>query len=268
MPDLQPNKDRFNTLLDSFNVFVLLGIVEFGVIFGLVLIHNPRSLIFLGSLVPDEYYSYYTFGLVTILYSLNYMIRIDLCLLTCLYFIITYLYCVTIFLTRELRLGAMQYRTIEKLRKPEDLRIVYRSFQVLNENVSCFMGQFFYILHGACIVYPVFDIALLIHCWNTLSPLTKGVLFFGIPSTVGLWTFFLQMCKYLFIRGNKILVSWKHNNWKDKHEKRLMKRFIKSCRLILLKHENYIVFGRMTQFIYIQSIMRWTFKVLLMLESS
>ncbi len=78
------------------------------------------------------------------------------------------------------------------------------------------------------------------------------------------WIFVLQIGKYLWIQGNKNFDSWaKFDCSCSNHEKKIMKRFRKSCRLVLICHGKVLVFGRMTQFVYIKSLIIYTCKLLI-----
>ncbi len=119
----------------------------------------------------------------------------------------------------------------------------------------CFIGQFVAFTHALMIVIPVLCIFVLFRYWNALSTLGKGPVVLGFPLTFGFWTFVLQLGKYLFVRSNNGLVSWSRKTWNSRLENKIMGKFRKSCRPVVLCWGKALVLARITQFNYIKGIM-------------
>ncbi len=245
-----------------------MGVTWVGLVFVVFLlcVYDPTGVIFLGVWIPHRYYSFFPFGLLVCffhgyfgyIFALNAIMVVGFCEL--------YMFYLTVIFTKELKLGQgrSKYRSLDILRtKSENLRHIYRCFQIINSNAMCFMGRFMAISHALCTIVPVLCNFILIRYWNTLDTLSKCPVIFGIPVALGYWTFVLQIGKYLFVRSHKILNSWKKHAWEDKMERKVMGKFVKSCRPVVLCWNKSLVFARITQFNYIKCIMRATFKVLL-----
>lgn len=154
------------------------------------------------------------------------------------------------------------YITFYLLREPNRLRVFYRSLQILNENAMCFLGPCFVIIHAAFTIYFIFVQTVFIR-----SKLSFVVWVFLTVSYVGSFTFWmcvLQIGKSLWLQGNNNLDSWAKVGFNcGNHDRKIMAKFRKSCRLILIRHGNVLVFGRMTQFAYVKSLILYTCKLLI-----
>lgn len=153
----------------------------------------------------------------------------------------------TVIPTKELNLARKKYKTGAVMRKPQNLQILYRSFQILNANIICFIRPIIMVAHGAGVVLPIFCNFIRIRHLKILYRVSTGSIIIMGLFTFGFWTMVLQFGKYLFVRGNKTLGSWKRQSWGDSRENNLMKRFRISCRLVLVRCSNPLVIGRITQ---------------------
>lgn len=258
-------RDKFNFAMEKLvfgnsGSWIITGLAAF-----LICIYFPRSLHFLGAIVPDKYYVYFPIGLLTTVFHIYVLAIMFVNVITLVCMNLTFTLYLTFLLTNELRFGQTQYITSEKLRKPVKLRHAYRSFQVLMANMLCFHGQHLYIIYLFCTILPVFCICILIRYGNYLQMLSWALIMCMVALSVGVYILLLQLGKYLFIRGNKVLRSWQNKNWNSTLETKIMNRFKRSCRLVLIRHGNLLVLGRMTQFLYVKNMMRMIFKVLVMM---
>ncbi len=263
MPAFDPESSKLNKNMEIL-IYAFSTSVLFTFLCGIaLLIYDPTSVVFFGALVPSQYYSYFPVGTIVIVYHTFYLF------LTCFNLIYTivifgiFVLYVTVFLTKEMNMSRNRYKTLDILREPENLRIVYRAFQVLFANMICFLGPFISLAHGFCVIGPIFCNFLLIRYWGNLEPVNKLFVVLLAIILFSFWTFVLQLGKYLFVRGNKILGSWKRKRWGNEIERKVMKRFHKSCRLILIRCGNQLVFVRITQFNFVKAILRGTFRSLL-----
>lgn len=266
MPTFNPESCRFNKTIDIL-IFSLCAstIAMFSAII-LVLVYDPTSLIFLGALLPKQYYSYFPTGIIIVLFHTYFIICGCLNMMFVLGCGLLYALYTTAILTKELDFSKKRYRTLDRLRNSENLQIVYRGFQILNANMLSFVGPVVLVGHGVCAILPMFCNFILIRYWDILDAISiTSVSIMGI-FPLGFWTLVLQFGKYLFVRGNKTLGSWNRQSWGNLRENKIMKRFGRSCRLVLLRYGNQLVIGRMTQFVFVKAIMRGTFKSLLTIK--
>lgn len=225
-------------------------------------VYDPRSIIFLGALIPEKYYTYFPWGILVTIFHFYMMIVLALNTIVAVGFGLVYAVYLTEMLTKELRMGQKYYRTLDSLRKPANVIKVYRSFQILHCN-GYFLGIFVLLGHGLCVIAPILCNFILIEYWNQLQPLSKVPMLLCIPSTMGFWAMVLHQGKLLFVRGNKILWSWRSHNWGRRRDNKIMERFRWSCWPIVLRHGNQIVLARITQFNYFKGIIRGILRALL-----
>ncbi len=263
MPAFNPESSQLNRNMEIVLYGFFISVLFTFLCVIAVLIYDPTSLVFFGALVPQKFYSYFPIGTVIILYHAFYLLLVCFIIIYTLAIVMVFVFYVTVLLTKEMSLSRNKYKTLNTLRQPENLRVVYRAFQVLFANFVCFIGRFVSLAHGFCITVPIFCNFLLIRYWSNLELISRMFVVMLAFMLFSFWTFVLQLGKYLFVRGNKILGSWQRKRWENQLERRVMKRFQKSCRLILIRCGNQLVLGRITQFNFVKSIMRGTFRSLL-----
>lgn len=253
-----------DTIIATFTISVFIfGFVLF--MYGLI---KPQDAMFIGYLIPSSVYSFFPFGLILGIFQGHIILIAVTNISLCGGAVIVYLWYLAVLYTRELHLDQppKKYKADPKVRSdPKNLRHVYRSLQVFNEIVMELAGQYGVMCHVAFIVLPTIGNFALIRYWDQLQILVIVLIIGGLTVMAVFWMFVLQVGKYLYVRGQKILLSWKRTYlWKGKGmEYKAMKKFAKGSRLILLRYRNILVFKRVTQLIYIKCVMRGTFKALL-----
>lgn len=141
------------------------------------------------------------------------------------------------------------YKMSNALRMAKHICVFYRSLQILHKNALCFMSQYLAILHLLFTVFFLFVNFSFIRFWNELNWLIIGFISVGYIGCFSFWMFVLQIGKYLWIKGNNNFDSWDKVGFVcNPAEKKVMKKFKKSCRLILICHGKILLIGRMTQF--------------------
>lgn len=137
----------------------------------------------------------------------------------------------------------------------------FRSLQTMHANFVCFMGPYTSVFHFLFTLFPVFaNIALLIY-WRKLGFIVAGILFVFLIIGVSSWMVILQIGKYLWVKGNKSFGSWGKIGFSaNSYQNKIIKRFKRSCRLILLRHGNILVLDRIAQFVYVKSLLFLTLK--------
>ncbi len=265
MLDFDEEKSKINFYMDAVLVLIADTWINVASLVTLLCLYDPRGPMFLGAWLSEEYYSFFPFGILVIMFHATICMYTAVSVSICLYFIVTYLYYVSIFFCKELKLGSspVSYRTSNLLREPSNLRHIYRCFQVLNANAMGFLGPFFAVTHTLCVITPVLCSSILIKYWNIMDMLTKGPIILSLVVSMGYWMFVLQIGKYLFVRSKKVLGSWDRKIWKHGIENKVMRRFRKSCRPVVICWGKSFVLKRITQFNYVKGIFRSTFKLLL-----
>ncbi len=219
MPNFDKENDKLNLYFDAMVLITGLTWIGLSVVINLLCIYDPTSLFFFGAWIPPKYYSFFPIGLLICMHHCYFCFVAGVNAAITICFCETYFVYVTVVFTNELKLGyeKSRYRTSDNLRNdPNNLRHIYRCFQILNANAMCVTGIFIAVTHALCIILPVMCNFILIHYWNSLSLLANVPVKLGLPISMGWWTFVLQLGKYLFVRSNKILNSWNLKSWGSK----------------------------------------------------
>lgn len=255
-PELYGPNKTLTGLLCSFNLSVY-GVIAFCCC---VCAHSPRSEIFISFIIPKLFDKFFFIELITIsFHSYLYVVLAHnaVLILGC---VIIYVLYVPSLLTKELLLGpSVRYRTSENLRSSANIRYTFRAFQLFNENAMQQFGVYLPISQVILTFHPIFGGCILLRYWPELKSLTKAAILLGGPSAMFTWLFILQAGKDLQVEGNKMLWSWRKYNVSTFNtiEAKIMRKFGKSCRPILIHYGNIFVIERMSQFTYIIKGVVW-----------
>lgn len=264
MPTHKPNSSVLNIMVDILFLIFTTSCFNLAVLASTLCVVLPRDLIFLGALVPEKYFYMLSIRIPLTLLQ-QYLIFIettDIAIALALPSI--YVCYITVLSTKELQLNRKYpYKTAYKLRKAAAIRHSFNSFQILHQSFISFLGPFIiYLQYVACFV-PVLCFCVLILHWKSLQIISKLVLVVGWSITLGTWMVVLQMGKYLHIRGNKVFASWKRHDWETRQEQKIMSKYQKGCRLILIAYGKMLVVVKMTQFNYVKTLMILSCKALI-----
>lgn len=267
MPDFDPNKNRLACTLDFIIFLAVFLMLQMFLFMSCVCIWNSRELIFLGALIPEMYY-YTPLNILGICLNIYLFLILMVSAVIAEVLGITYVYYLTQVFTKELTLGRKKYRTTDSLRDARNIRLIYRSFQVLNSNVMWFAGPFILFGHASLMIFPIYGNMLLFKYWHILIPVVRAFILLLTLFVICLWLIVLQLGNYLYSRGDKMLVSWMHSNWGSKQEYRNMIRFRKSCAFVLIRFQSTFVIKRITPFLYVKSVIRGTLRSMLTLSKN
>jgi len=262
-PSFNPEKNKQNQVLCILlQLLALIGVVSYPLIL-IILIYDPRAVNFLGDLVPQKYFVFPVRLLIIVFHAyLLVIVHASIVGIGCI--IITYGFYVTPILIRELRRGRPNtYRMEDTLRRPENIRHVYRSLQVLHANALCFMGFFIVICNALFMATSIYWIFVLVRYWEKLQLISKAQIVIWSVVFMGAWTFVLELGRFLFSKGNKVLGSWKGGNWGSVRENRLMKKFHRSCKPIVLSYGRQFVVGKVSVLVFLRGVTRGMFRALL-----
>jgi len=73
----------------------------------------------------------------------------------------------------------------------------------------------------------------------------------------------LEFGRFLFCRGTKVIKSWKVDEKNYQGESKVMKKFARSCKPIVLSYGKQFVVGRVSVLVFFRGIVRGTFRALL-----
>jgi len=236
------------------------------IILTLVLICNPRGLFFIGDLVPLKYY-HFPVPLLIIIFHAYLFFACHLVCLTVGTATLVYGSYIMPILIRELRMGRSKYKLKDSLRKPENIRHAYRCLQVLHANVFEVLGLFFVASNASFTIATLFCNFVLIKYWNQLQIFSKLQLLAWTVIFMSFWACVLELGRFLFSRGYKVLSSWKMNVKASTQERKLMQKFLRSCKPIVLSYGKQFVIGRVSVLVFFRGVVRGTFRALLTTKS-
>ncbi len=265
MPQFDPNTSGgIFLLLEILLVLFYSSIFAMSVLGILLLFYDPRGVIFIGGLIPSQYFTAYV-AMPVVFFHL-YMITVICSNLAViggsLILFMSYLY---FMIALELRIGRVAYLTSKEFRNAESVRLFYRSFQIIHQQcmISCYLGVYALVAHAIFMMAHIYVTFVLIRYWELLHAIPKALMVVGDFLGIGYWTLLLQIGCRFYIDGSKTLGSWKRNNWGQPETKKLMKKFVKSCTLILISYGKQFVIGRKTVMTYYKGVEKGTFRALL-----
>lgn len=268
MPTFNPEQSKLNRWIDVIFIFMFVGLFSLAGVVTIYCFYAPRDAIFLGQLIPQDYCSYCPWGIFISVFHAYLMFILCLSQSISSVLILSSLFFLAIVLSRELNISLQpqRYRTSHKLRNSSNLQLGYRSFQIVMEHWNGTLG---YVIWSGSVIFlaiPVMFGVILLHSWKQLDMFAKFYLISGFICSTTVWLLILQCGKYLWWQGTKTLQSWKTYISKNKVEQQMMKKFGKSCRIVLFRYGTTVVLQRMNQFLYVIGLMKWTFKATLALK--
>ncbi|CAL8068412.1 unnamed protein product [Orchesella dallaii] len=261
-PSTAQNK-REKYLLAILAVLVYNHVVSF-ILTALMIAHDSQGAIFLGNLVPEKYYVFPIPLLVGIIQCYLYLICHIIFLLSCTA-IIVYSYYVTPFLTKKLRRRTKTNGTKNSFSLPKSKKIqhVYRCLQLLQANVFGVIGIFVVILNASYMLAIIFCNFVMIRYWSDLKIAAKSALLIWTIFFTGFWCTVMELGRFYFLKGTKTINSWKGGGWGDPKENKLMRKFVKSCKPIVIGYGKQFVLGRVSIIVFFRGVGRGIFRALL-----
>lgn len=249
----------FTLIICTFSALFLLAVCILLVFF------KPRGIIFLGQLVPEEYF-YFPVAMIVFMYHSFIMIAVCGSGIILGNGALAYCFYITI-VTRELQLGRKTYHSLDILRTSWETAHVYRRMQIVHRHVIAVIGPFLVVLNAFMMMSPIYVNFVVMRYWDILEPLTKVALF-GISLTfVTFYITLLELGCTFYIGGIKMLRSWQGFKWSESRIVNLeMKRFQRSCKPITLCWGNHFIIGKHSIFIYGRGVVRGTFRALLTIK--
>lgn len=262
MPGFRRNRHKVNWLIDLalWGYVVSILFLEFCGLSCVILL--PRGPLSIGALIPLKYFYFPVEIFITSIQLYGGVVLLNGVLLAGAN-ILTYLLYVTVFFTRELRLGKRKYLSHNSIRNQLNIVLVYRAFQLLHQNAMCFMGLFLVACNATFMMAPIYINFALLRYWHELVFEIKIILVVGTFLLYIFWSILLELGRIFMERGKKVIGSWKRFNWGNKEDNKYMKKFVNSCQPILLSYGKQFVVGRVAVLNYSRGVVRGTMRTLL-----
>lgn len=230
----------------------------------LLVSRNPQAIPWIGYLVPEKFYCWPVAAVTCIFHIAG---QISLCQGTCFVgcAVMIYLFYVPYILGKELRVGrpSTEYNALRELRQADNLRISFRTIQVLHHNEFCYLGIFVLLCNWGCIVTSVNVFFVLIRYGATLKTLTKMPMVMAAGLILVVWGGILHYGKVFNLRCKQVFGSWKRYDWGSSKDRKIMEKFALSCKPIKISYGKMVVVGPMSVLNFIRSVKKYTVKLLL-----
>ncbi len=130
------------------------------------------------------------------------------------------------FWQKELNVKRLRHRTVAELRTPIYLSNLYREVQLVNKVFISVLG---YVLVPT---QTLITQLVLFVCYRMSKHRNK--LGATVEMVMVSWVSVLELGGYLILNGENVLKSWKYQNWELGYNKKLMSKFRKSCKPIMI----------------------------------
>ncbi|CAL8068416.1 unnamed protein product [Orchesella dallaii] len=261
-PSSTQNK-REKYLLALIGALVYNLVVSF-VFISLMVIYDSKAAIFLGNLVPDKYYVFPIPLLACLVQCYLYLISHIIYLVACTG-IVVYSYYVTPFLVQDLRRRTNTYGAKNPFRLPQSRKFqhVYRCLQLLQANVFGVIGIFVVILNASYMLAIIFCNVVMIRYWSDLEIVAKSALLIWTIFFTTFWCTVMELGRFYFLKGTKTINSWSGGDWGTPKQNKIMRKFIKSCKPIVIGYGKQFVLGRVSIITFFRGVGRGIFRALL-----
>ncbi len=251
MPHVDVAKYKLNRILEALLLIIGFGIAAHNLGLLIILFFDHSGLIFgMEFVFPPMYLPFKLLMLLLHAFAIT-----GLCIGNAFVLgaICTYVFQITLFVTVELRVGLKEnrYNSLSILRQNSNiLQIEFRALQILHKNILCWLGPYVLLMHGAFMTAAIFFNFILIRYGGKLDPLYRIPIILGLVLCLGIWTSVIEISRVLNSRGNKVLSSWGGDKWGNSFNNKLMKRFRRSCKPLVVAYGTQFVMGKGTIFVF------------------
>lgn len=266
MPSIDPNKYKLNKMYDFFLLFMGLCSLVLCVTLLLLILLDPFGVVFVGFGLPSGPIWTPIKHILKLIHFYG-AVMISTSILSILGGVSFYGVYVTIFYINELKLGRpnQKYKTLPILRNnATHLRHIARAFQVLHCHDLATVGPYTLLIHSLAMLFAIYASFVLLIYWNELELYAK------VPVTLGdflafvVWSTVIEWGRCLLEKGKKVISSWKKGNWRGELEAKVMKRFAKSSKPLMLSYGSQFVIRNATLFNFYRGVLKGTVRALLM----
>lgn len=169
------------------------------------------------------------------------------------------------YIINELRLGRKRYKFLStsRLRQPENLIMTYREIDIIFSSANRMVGLMLLPFYAAATWLVVFSCYFLVRHLTVMSIVSCALMgTFALVAGVS-WILVLIMGGYIESNGLKNLNSCKKYRWASTWEKKVMLKFVASCRPICLCYGKQFIIRKKTVLMFVQGLSRGLVRVLL-----
>ncbi|CAL8125326.1 unnamed protein product [Orchesella dallaii] len=264
MPLYDPNRELYTIIIEIILVFagILVGLVTF--VTSLFFFLFPHASCLIGSAIPEN--TFFLIRLPMLYIFPHYLSYVFMGTAGCI-IEVAYIYALVVvpFILKELRLGRRYYVSVPALRQPANLMMAYRTAQILHERVLNIFQYLIVPLQTVITNLIIFCCVMIIKYGRNLKPSSIGMLVSWGLFGLGFWYLVLLLGGYLYMNGKKVLLSWKYHLWNRRAEAKMMSKFRRSCRPIMINFGRTYVIKRLSVLKFLRGVSRGILRTLLTL---
>lgn len=269
MPTLNTNRPRGFLLLFEINIYAYnFSMLSLITIVALLVAHDPRKFVFLGALIPADYYGPFAHLCLFILHTyVNSSIILNVLVLWNL--MMTYAFYLYLLIVREMKLKPnRKYFASFEFRRANRVQITFRSLQLLHQDLMlcCGMGKCLMAINALVMVATIYFIFVIIRFWEQLNVIASVALVFTCVFGLLAYTLLLEVCFLFFVGCTRTIQSWKRFDWGSRHANKEMKKFCRSCKPLVYSCGKQFVIGRVAIFNFYRGVTRGTCRALLVTD--
>lgn len=264
MPNHNPNNCAINRRIDYSCALLRWGLLILAIMQIVHSVVNARSSpFFINYYIPDEYYTLPVFMWCT-------FVHISLAVLTCAIFGLSSVFILSTavhlnyIIANDIRCMLRQpYRTTDSLRTGHNLRITYRSLEILHNLQMEISGILLYPMNWLMMKMVIVCGVSFIKYHKYMSPLVKWMVCGWTVTGLISWGFALEECGYMFQYCQRAITSWKYHDWGK--ERKVMSKFRKSCRPMKVAYHKFFSIKRISVLKFFRSVAKSLFKAIVAL---
>lgn len=261
MPDSKPDKCKVNQIYDYLCKFLFIFMTIFFMALMLFIIFDTNGFTNLVVILPVPLVIKLLYLLLTLYLTIVLTVSGTLVLNVSMF----YGYYLILFVTTELRVGQTNYKTSHDLRqRPEHLFQTYRAFQILHRNFLNLFGQYVLVANVLFMISLIYLFFVLIRYWSQISVYARAPMLLGTFLCLAVWTSIIILSIMLETKGKKVLHSWNGSYCAGNNEKKIMQKFKKSCKPLIVCHGTQFVIRKNSILVFYRGVTKGTFRALLM----
>lgn len=265
MPSFKPNQSTNMKKVDFCIIGLTISIIMIAATTVLFFIISPNTPGLPGNVLPTNSWLLfpliYVFPIYTVIYC-----YITIGIVTVSAFILGTVYIPL--LVRELPVGKHdhKYSANENLRSPSNIIHVFMTVEILQTKINQLCGVLLLPFQTVITLLFAFSGYVVIRHRDKIGTVPFVLMVSWVTFAPAVWGLLLVMGGYLHSNGLKILNSWKRHTWNSKAEKKLMNKFAKSCRPIMICHQKMFIIRKISVLLYVKSMSRNLVRTLLTLD--
>jgi hypothetical protein len=165
----------------------------------------------------------------------------------------------------ELNLRRKAFKTESSVRTSQKMNLIYREVQVVLLLVNSVYGCLLIPMQTLITKFLMFITIVQSSYSDRIENSMKIIMGFWMVSVPWIWICVLEIAGNIYMHGERVLMSWKYYEWRNKQQRKFMSKFRKSCKPIMIHHGRAYIIRRKTVLKFIRGLVKGIFRTLLTL---